>query len=56
MSAAAGPDTIEKDLVLCLDAGNKKSYSGSGNVWRDLAGSNNGTLTNGHPHRNPPKL
>jgi hypothetical protein len=47
MSAAAGPDIIQKDLVLCLDAGNQKSYSGSGNVWRDLAGSNNGTLTNG---------
>jgi hypothetical protein len=47
MSAAAGPNIIEKGLVLCLDAGNKKSYSGSGNVWRDLAGSNNGTLTNG---------
>jgi hypothetical protein len=47
MSAAAGPDIIQKDLVLCLDAGNQKSYSGSGNVWRDLARSNNGTLTNG---------
>ena len=46
MSAAAGPDIIQKDLVLCLDAGNQKSYSGSGNVWRDLAGSNNGALTN----------
>ena len=47
MSAAAGPDIIQNGLVLCLDAGNSKSYSGSGNVWRDLAGSNNGTLTNG---------
>jgi hypothetical protein len=47
MSAAAGPDIIQKDLVLCLDAGNQKSYSGSGNVWRDLARSNNGALTNG---------
>jgi hypothetical protein len=47
MSAAAGPDIIQDGLVLCLDAGNKKSYSGSGTVWRDLAGSNNGTLTNG---------
>jgi len=47
MSAAAGPNIIEKGLVLCLDAGNKKSYSGAGNVWKDLAGSNNGSLTNG---------
>jgi hypothetical protein len=47
MSAAAGPDVIESGLVLCLDAGNRASYTGSGTVWRDLAGSNNGTLTNG---------
>jgi hypothetical protein len=32
---------------LCLDAANKQSYTGSGTVWTDLAGSNNGTLTNG---------
>jgi hypothetical protein len=35
-------------LVLCLDAGNTKSYPGSGTTWTDLSGSgNNGTLTNG---------
>jgi hypothetical protein len=35
-------------LVLCLDAGNTKSYPGSGTVWTDLSGrGNNGTLTNG---------
>ena len=37
MSVAAGPNIIEKGLVLCLDAGNKKSYSGSGNVLKDLS-------------------
>jgi hypothetical protein len=48
MSASAGPDIITDGLVLCLDAGNRKSYSGSGNTWRDLSGrGNNGTLTNG---------
>lgn len=47
MSASAGPDIIEDGLVLCLDAGNRKSYPGSGTIWADLAGSNNGTLTNG---------
>lgn len=47
MSAAAGPDIIENGLVLCLDAANRQSYAGSGTTWRDLAGSNNGTLTNG---------
>jgi hypothetical protein len=35
-------------LVLCLDAGNIKSYPGSGTTWRDLSGGGNtGTLTNG---------
>ena len=35
-------------LVLCLDAGNTKSYPGSGTTWTDLSGNGNtGTLTNG---------
>jgi hypothetical protein len=35
-------------LVLCLDAGNTKSYVGSGTTWTDLSGNGNtGTLTNG---------
>jgi len=33
---------------LCLDAADRKSYSGSGTAWNDLSGNNrNGTLTNG---------
>jgi hypothetical protein len=47
MSCAGGPDLVTNGLVLCLDAADKQSYSGSGTIWRDLAGSNNGTLTNG---------
>jgi len=46
MSLHHSPRIVTNGLVLCLDAGNGKSYSGSGNVWRDLAGSNNGALTN----------
>jgi hypothetical protein len=35
-------------LVLCLDAGNTKSYPGSGTTWSDISGNGNtGTLTNG---------
>ena len=34
-------------LVLCLDAGNTKSYPGSGTAWTDLSGiGNTGTLVN----------
>lgn len=37
---------VQDGLVLNLDAGVKDSYNG-GTTWRDLKGSNNGTLTNG---------
>jgi hypothetical protein len=41
MSNQYGPKIITDGLVLCLDAGNSKSYSGSGNTWYDLSGNNN---------------
>jgi hypothetical protein len=48
MSVYAGPEIINDGLVLCLDAGNIKSYPGSGTTWTDSSGMNvNGTLTNG---------
>ena len=38
---------VTEGLVLCLDAGDYKSYSGSGTTWNDRSGQgNNGTLTN----------
>ena len=47
MAINAGPDVIEDGLVFCVDAANINSYPKSGTTWSDLAGSNNGTLTNG---------
>ena len=45
---AHSPRIVTDGLVLCLDAGNTKSYPGSGTTWTDLSGNgNNGTLTNG---------
>jgi len=44
MGAAAGPNVVEDGLVLALDAGNTKSYPGSGTSWTDLIGSNYGTI------------
>ena len=38
---------VTDGLVLCLDAASKRSYPGTGTVWTDLKGGNNGTLTNG---------
>ena len=47
MACNAGPDIIEDGLVLCLEAASTRSYPKSGTTWSDLAGSNDGTLTNG---------
>jgi hypothetical protein len=48
MGVFAGPDVSESGLVLALDAGNLKSYPGSGTTWTDLSGrGNTGTLVNG---------
>tara|TARA_A100001201_G_C4001829_1_gene174801 strand:+ start:26 stop:694 length:669 start_codon:yes stop_codon:yes gene_type:complete len=48
MAAVSGPNVVEDGLVLSLDAGNTKSYPGSGTTWTDLSGQGNtGTLTNG---------
>ena len=39
---------VRDGLVLCLDAGNIKSYPGTGTTWLDRSGSgNNGSLVNG---------
>ena len=46
MGCSSGPDIIQDGLVLCLDAASKRSYPGTGTVWTDLKGGNNGTLTN----------
>ncbi len=47
MGIRRGPNIIQEGLVLSLDAGNVRSYPGSGTAWKNLAGSSNGTLTNG---------
>ena len=46
MALAHSPKIVTDGLVLCLDAGNTKSYSGSGTTWTDLSGrGNNGTIS-----------
>lgn len=40
MAVYSGPDIVTDGLVLHLDAGNSKSYPGSGNTWFDLSGNN----------------
>lgn len=48
MAHIHSPRIVTDGLVLALDAGNTKSYPGSGTTWSDLSGNgNSGTLTNG---------
>jgi len=43
-----GSNVVSEGRILLLDAGNTKSYPGSGTTWTDLSGNGiNGTLTNG---------
>ena len=47
MGLAHSPRIVTDGLILALDAGNTKSYPGSGDTWTDLSGnSNNATRTN----------
>jgi len=46
MGVAYNSRIVTDGLVLCLDAGNEKSYPGSGTTWTDLSGNGNtGTLS-----------
>jgi hypothetical protein len=48
MALSHSPKIVTDGLVLCLDAGDRKSYSGSGTTWTDRSGNGyNATLTNG---------
>ena len=48
MACHGGPDIIEDNLVLCLDAANTKSYtSSSATTWTDMSDSGNTTTLSG---------
>lgn len=48
MALQHSPSIVTTGLILCVDAGNPRSYSGSGTTWADVSSiGNNGTLTNG---------
>jgi hypothetical protein len=53
MSIAYNTTSVSDGLIICLDAGNPKSYPGSGSQWRNLADSNDiWTASNGAPQWN----
>ena len=48
MATRYNSQIVKNGLALCLDAGNVKSYLGSGTTWTDLSGNNiTGTLVGG---------
>ncbi len=47
MAIAYNSSIVTNGLVLCLDAGNPRSYIGSGTTWRDVSSGLNTTLSNG---------
>ena len=47
MVVKAGPMAVYPDMTLYLDAGNSKSYPGTGNTWTDLTGNANATKSGG---------
>jgi hypothetical protein len=49
MATRYTPKIVTDGLVLCLDAGNPKSYPGSGTVWSDLSRNNNTATAYGSP-------
>jgi len=49
---AHSPSIVTNGLVLCLDAGNRKSYPGSEMTWTDLSGRDNTATLNGGPTYN----
>ena len=46
MSLHHSPKIVTDGLVMCLDAANRKSYSGTGTIWRDLCNNYNFTIVN----------
>jgi hypothetical protein len=47
MATFSGPQITDNSLVFALDAGNTKSYPGSGSTWFDIGGGGNGNATLG---------
>jgi len=49
----SGPPYVTDGLIFNVDANDPLSYPGSGTLWTDLAGSNDGTLVGGLPYTSP---
>ena len=45
MALSHSPKIVTDGLVLCLDAGDRKSYGGSGTTWTDRSGNSNNAVS-----------
>ena len=50
MSTKYNPSIVRDNLILYVDAGNVKSYTGSGTTWKDLSGKGNDTVNGTSPN------
>lgn len=49
MATYYSPKIVTDSLVFCIDAGNPKSYIGSGTAWVDLSGNQSTCVSSGGP-------
>lgn len=49
MSLGHGASTVTSGLLFCVDAGNSKSYPGSGATWSDISLTKNNATLSGSP-------
>jgi hypothetical protein len=56
LSISYNPRIVTDNLVLALDAGNPKSYPGSGTTWYDLSGNGNNVTISGATYNSSEKL
>jgi hypothetical protein len=49
MALQHSPSIVTNGLILCLDAANPRSYSGTGTVWNDVSGRDNHHTIAGAP-------
>ena len=46
MATSYAPNIVSNGIIGCWDAAGKRSYPGTGTIWYDVVGGNNGTLEN----------
>ena len=45
MACYGGPNVVDDSIIFCVDAGNTKSYPGTGTTWTDIIGGLSGSIS-----------